>query len=50
MGAQPLRLRAVLYPGADEWVAHCLELDLVEAADTPDLALDALLARIMRER
>jgi len=49
MGAPPLRLRALVYPEANEWVAHCLELDLVETAESPDAALDALLEAVQTQ-
>ena len=49
MGVPPLRLRALVYPEANEWVAHCLELDLVETAESPDAALDALLEAVQTQ-
>ena len=42
MNAPPLNLRAMIYPEGKEWVAHCLDLDLVETGDTADTAMDAL--------
>ncbi|MBI4011771.1 MAG: hypothetical protein HY359_05645 [Candidatus Rokubacteria bacterium] len=49
MGAPPLRLRVLLYPEAGEWIAHCLELDLVETADSPDAAVDALIEAVQTQ-
>ena len=42
MGAPPLSLRAMIFPEGREWVAHCLDLDLVEVGATAEAAMDAL--------
>ena len=42
MGAPPLSLRAMIYPEGSEWVAHCLDLDVVETGDTVEVAMSAL--------
>lgn len=42
MGAPPLNLHALVFPEEREWVAHCLELDLVETGATSDAAMEAL--------
>jgi len=41
--AQPaLDLRAMVYPEGGEWVAHCLDLDIVSTGPDADTALDQL--------
>ena len=42
MGEAPLNLRAMVYADGEEWVAHCLDLDLVETGPSPDAATSAL--------
>jgi len=42
MGAPPLSLRAIIYPERSEWVAHCLDLDIVETGESVELAMSAL--------
>lgn len=46
MGAPPLNLRAIIFPDGREWVAHCLDLDLVETGATSEAAMDALAAAV----
>ncbi len=41
-----LNLDVVTYREDGRWLAHCLQLDLAEAGDTPDGAEDALLGVI----
>ena len=49
MGAPPLSLRAMIFPEDQEWVAHCLDLDLVETGATSEAAMDALVAAVSTE-
>jgi len=46
MGGPPLSLRAMIFPEGREWVAHCLDLDLVETGATSEAAMDALVAAV----
>lgn len=32
----------MIYPESPQWVAHCLDLDIVETGVTPEAALDVL--------
>jgi hypothetical protein len=38
----PLNLHALVFTEGSEWVAHCLELDLVDTGPTAEAAMDAL--------
>jgi hypothetical protein len=42
-------LRVIFYRDEDEWVAHCLEFDLVGSGETRQAALDCLNAAILTQ-
>jgi hypothetical protein len=42
MAENRLSFRATVSREGDEWVAHCLDLDIVTVATTPDQAMDRL--------
>lgn len=49
MGASPLSLRALVFAQDEEWVAHCLDLDLVETGTTVDAAIASLVEAIQAQ-
>lgn len=50
MGDRQLTLRGVVHREGDEWIAHCLDLDIVSCASTPHEAtaqlVDAVTAQL----
>ena len=49
MGAPPLNLRAMVFAQDEEWVAHCLDLDLVETGATVDAAIASLVGAVQTQ-
>ena len=45
-GTNRLSFRATVSREAEEWVAHCLDLDLVATGLTPETAMDELAAGV----